>query len=366
MLGDAESCRLFECFLGSVAGRHKPTVLVLRGALGTSIRAALRAHCGAVELDARPQGDHIGILAAATFRRTNNQAPLLVCLEQGDAAPGELAPEHVQGLLPWFDGHRLCVGYCGAEPIAMEADDWTRWLAHCGALWGVLAELQVDRKCKLLRRSCIDCLRGDLHLLHRLCARCAAPRARQLCSACGVERYCSAACQRAHWPQHREDCSSAGAAPLFDLDIQPPEEIYVQHLLDECDELDELDSADLAELLDCEADDARDELAARASASARAASEARSAEQRASICAALRSAASVDERLWLLVALCRQLDEWPLPLITLLDSLLARSQPRCCSAAQPLHLLLDRHYETLWIRVDTDDDEELWLPVSIQ
>jgi hypothetical protein len=48
------------------------------------------------------------------------------------------------------------------------------------------------------------------------CAQCAAADPQSLCSGCLV-RYCSAACQRAHWVAHKPACVSAGAviaAPL--------------------------------------------------------------------------------------------------------------------------------------------------------
>ena len=46
------------------------------------------------------------------------------------------------------------------------------------------------------RRLCHNC---------SACAHLATPRY-QVCSGCGVARYCSLQCQREHWPRHQEEC----------------------------------------------------------------------------------------------------------------------------------------------------------------
>lgn len=43
----------------------------------------------------------------------------------------------------------------------------------------------------------------------RLCSQCmhvGSSGNTQMCAGCRVERYCSAECQKAHWPMHREKC----------------------------------------------------------------------------------------------------------------------------------------------------------------
>jgi hypothetical protein len=40
----------------------------------------------------------------------------------------------------------------------------------------------------------------------QVCALCNKGGATQECSLCGVMRYCGAACQRAHWQTHKDEC----------------------------------------------------------------------------------------------------------------------------------------------------------------
>ena len=51
------------------------------------------------------------------------------------------------------------------------------------------------------RRLCHNC---------SACAHLATPRY-QVCSGCGVARYCSLECQRLHWPRHQEECLACQA-----------------------------------------------------------------------------------------------------------------------------------------------------------
>ena len=41
------------------------------------------------------------------------------------------------------------------------------------------------------------------------CGRCGAPNASKICGRCRAMHYCSAACQRADWAQHKGDCFNA-------------------------------------------------------------------------------------------------------------------------------------------------------------
>ena len=41
------------------------------------------------------------------------------------------------------------------------------------------------------------------------CGRCGAPNAPKICGRCRAMHYCSAACQRADWAQHKGDCFNA-------------------------------------------------------------------------------------------------------------------------------------------------------------
>lgn len=63
-----------------------------------------------------------------------------------------------------------------------------------------------------------------------LCRVCKQP-AHQLCSRCGVARYCTAECQRADWPTHKTECSPQTHAPQKDLDRIRAR--AAQHLADE-------------------------------------------------------------------------------------------------------------------------------------
>lgn len=46
-----------------------------------------------------------------------------------------------------------------------------------------------------------------------LCVQCSEATATHTCGHCHVARYCSRACQCAHWPQHRERCAALQRAP---------------------------------------------------------------------------------------------------------------------------------------------------------
>jgi hypothetical protein len=53
------------------------------------------------------------------------------------------------------------------------------------------------------------------------CHKCGKP-AKSRCSRCGVARYCSAECQREHWPVHTAGCkidAAAGTAPVREADV---------------------------------------------------------------------------------------------------------------------------------------------------
>ena len=41
------------------------------------------------------------------------------------------------------------------------------------------------------------------------CAQCGQPGAKNLCTQCQQAFYCGRECQRAHWPQHRAQCTQA-------------------------------------------------------------------------------------------------------------------------------------------------------------
>ena len=49
------------------------------------------------------------------------------------------------------------------------------------------------------------------------CAQCAAAGATKRCGECRGEAYCSAQCQRQHWPVHKAACFVVSAAVSLDL-----------------------------------------------------------------------------------------------------------------------------------------------------
>jgi len=58
------------------------------------------------------------------------------------------------------------------------------------------------------------CVLRAIEQLERYCHQCAAqPPTLRACGACGVATYCSAECQRAHWPTHRGECTPRHDAP---------------------------------------------------------------------------------------------------------------------------------------------------------
>jgi len=85
--------------------------------------------------------------------------------------------------------------------------------------WQIHAdEIVIGNGC-CTRRGCPTsvfqlCVVRAIEQLERYCHQCAAqPPTLRACGVCGAAAYCSADCQRAHWPTHRGECTPRHVLP---------------------------------------------------------------------------------------------------------------------------------------------------------